>query len=176
MAANWVFNNPTLGMPPITSTTLLTAAIQPKKWKLGDIQRATDQGTTALGVGEFIYLTGLAATAIGTWVGYNAVTGATILAVANGNYPLAVAMSANLAGYGGWYQISGMTKALGLTSITGPGFLYLTATPGSVDDASVIGDAIMNAQKTATVHVVGTFLDTYSLQRPFVTNRVSLSN
>jgi hypothetical protein len=129
------------------------------------------------GVGEFIYLKGLAATAVGTWVGYFPVTGATILATANGTYPLAVAMSANLANYYGWYQISGVAKALGLTSIThSTGFLALTGTPGSVDDASVIGDHIFNARKTTTVHVVGTFLDTYAINRPFSGNIVTVRN
>jgi hypothetical protein len=76
----------------------------------------------------------------------------------------------------GWYQISGTAVALGLTSIThSSGFLWLAGS-AAVDDASVIGDAIINARKTTTVHTVGTFLDTYVLQRPFSTNRVLLSN
>jgi hypothetical protein len=111
-------------------------------------------------------------------VGYNGVTGATVLATANGNYPLAVSMTTNTTtGSYAWYQISGVAQALGLTSIThSSGFLWLTSTAGSVDDASVIGDAIINARKTTTVHVVGTFLDTYNIARPFSTNRVALSN
>ena len=142
---------------------------------LGHIVTARDP---TYGGGEFIYLKGVASTAVGSWVGYSPTLGTSVLAVANGNYPLAVAMSAcNTTTKYGWYQISGVARALGLTSITTTsGFLWLTSTAGSVDDASVIGDAIVNARKTATVHVVGTFLDTYNIARPFTTNRVLLSN
>lgn len=141
---------------------------------LGQIIQAKDP---TYGVGEFIYLKGVANTAVGSWVGYFP-NGTSILAVANGNYPLAVSMTTNTttSSYA-WYQISGTAQALGLTSIThSTGFLWLTSTPGSVDDASVIGDAVINARKTTTVHVVGTFLDTYNIARPFCTNRVILSN
>lgn len=146
-----------------------------QKHALGTIIRAKDP---TYGAGEFIYLKGVANTAVGSWVGYSPALGTTVLATANGNYPLAVAMAAcSTTTLYGWYQISGVAKALGLTSIThSSGFLWLTGTPGSVDDASVIGDAIINARKTTTVHVVGTFLDTYNINRPFSTNRVLLSN
>lgn len=142
---------------------------------LGYIVTARDP---TYGGGEFIYLKGVASTVVGSWVGYSPALGTSVLAVANGNYPLAVAMSAcNTTTKYGWYQISGVARALGLTSIThSSGFLWLTSTAGSVDDASVIGDAIVNARKTTTVHVVGTFLDTYNIARPFTTNRVLLSN
>lgn len=141
---------------------------------LGQIITAKD---ATLGGAEFIYLKGVASTVVGSWVGYFP-NGTSILATANGNYPLAISMTTNTTTTSyAWYQISGTATALGLTSITTTsGFLWLTGTPGSVDDASVIGDAVLNARKTATVHVVGTFLDTYAIARPFCTNRVNLSN
>ncbi len=142
---------------------------------LGQIIQAYD---STLGVGEFIYLKGVASTAVGSWVTYNGATGTTTLAVANANGGIAVSMTTNTttASYA-WYQIGGTATALGLTSIThSTGFLWLTSTSGSVDDASVIGDAVINARKTTTVHVVGTALDTYWIQRPYVSNRVNLSN
>jgi hypothetical protein len=142
---------------------------------LGTIVKAVDP---TYGEGEFVYLKGVASTVLGDWVGYSPALGTSVRAVANGNYPLAVAMAAcNTTTKFGWYQISGIAQANGLTSIThSSGFLWLTGTAGSVDDASVIGDAIVNARKTTTVHVVGTFLDTYNINRPFTTNRVLLSN
>ncbi len=141
---------------------------------LGTIVTGVDP---SLGGGEFIYLKGVASTAVGDWCGYFP-NGTSIRAVANGNYPLAIAMSAcSTTTLFGWYQISGTARANGLTSITTTsGFLWLTSTAGSVDDASVIGDAVLNARKTATVHVVGTFLDTYNIARPMCLNRVVLSN
>jgi hypothetical protein len=164
----WRITDGRIGLPEITDTSTT------KKVPLGTIVQAEDP---TYGVGEFIYLTGVANTAVGSWVGYFPATGATVLAVANGIYPLAVAMSANVASQYGWYQISGVARALGLTSIThSSGFLALTGTDGSVDDASVIGDHIFNARKTTTVHVAGTFIDTYSINRPFVAGVVTVRN
>lgn len=166
--ATWNITTPLIGAQPIATKSTT------QKHPLGLVVQAVD---ATLGVGEFIYLKGVGSTAVGSWVGYFP-TGTTILATANGNYPLAVSMTTNTTtGSYAWYQISGTANALGLTSIThSSGFLWLTGTPGSVDDTSVIGDAIINARKTTTVHVVGTFLDQYSMNRPFTTNRVLLSN
>jgi hypothetical protein len=165
----YYFSDGEIGGQAITDTS--STQLHP----LGRIRRGTDP---TYGDAEFIYLKGVASTAIGSWVGYSPALGTSVLAVANGNYPLAVAKSAcNTTTLYGWYQITGVAQALGLTSIThSSGFLWLTSTAGSVDDASVIGDAIINARKTTTVHVVGTFLDTYNINRPFTTNRVALSN
>jgi len=159
----------------IAGTQPIATADTTQNHPLCKIVRAVDP---TYGEGEFIYLKGVASTVVGDWVGYSNVTGTSVRAVANGNYPLAVAMSAcNTTTKYGWYQISGTAQANGLTSIThSTGFLWLTATAGSVDDASVIGDAVLNARKTTTVHVVGTFLDTYVIARPYCTNRVNLSN
>lgn len=164
----WNITTPLIGAQPI-ATKSATA-----KHPLGMIVQATD---ATLGNAEFVYLKGVASTVVGSWVGYFP-SGTSILATANGNYPLAVSMTTNTTtGSYAWYQINGTANALGLTSITTTtGFLWLTSTAGSVDDASVIGDAVLNARKTAVVHVVGTFLDQYSINRPFCTNRVNLSN
>lgn len=161
--------DPILGAQPIAekSTT--------QNHPLGMIVSAVDP---TYGVGEFIYLKGVGSTAVGSWVGYSPTLGTSVLAVANGTYPLAVSMTTNTttASYA-WYQISGVARALGLTSVTHTsGFLALTGTAGSLDDASVIGDHVFNARKTTTVHVVGTFLDTYMIARPFSTNIVTVRN
>jgi hypothetical protein len=112
-------------------------------------------------------------------VSYTPGTGATALTVASLKaLPLAVSMTTNTTTTSfAWYQISGTAQALGLTSITvTSGFIFLTATPGSVDDASVAGDLIIGAKKTTPVHVVGTFLDTYLISRPMTTDRVTLGS
>lgn len=74
---------------------------------IGTIVRAKD---STLGEGEFIYLLGVASTAVGSLVTYNSASGLTTLAAvgANKSFPLAVAMSANVASQYGWYQISGL--------------------------------------------------------------------
>jgi hypothetical protein len=141
---------------------------------LGMIAVASD---ATLGGAEFVYLKGVASTAVGSWVSYTPGTGVTTLAVAGlKGAPLAVSMTTNTTTTSyAWYQISGTATALGLTSITASsGFIFLTATSGNVDDASVAGDLIIGAKKTATVHVVGTFLDTYHIARPMTTDRITL--
>lgn len=177
----WTFVEDIIGLPPITSAETATTltiggtTVTRYAWDLGDIRKAKDP---TYGVGEFIYLKGVASTAASDWVGYSPTLGTSVRAVANGTYPLAIAMAAcDTTTKSGWYQISGVAVGRGLTSITHTsGFLALTGTAGSVDDASVIGDHIFNARKTTTVHVVGTFTDTYYLARPFTTNIVTVRN
>lgn len=165
----WYITTPLIGAQGIATKS--TTQNHP----LGTIVQATD---STYGTGEFIYLKGVASTAVGSWVGYSPALGTSVLAVANGTYPLAVSMTTNTTtGSYAWYQISGIAQALGLTSIThSSGFLALTSTAGSLDDASVIGDHVFNARKTTTVHVVGTFIDSYNIARPFSTNIVTVRN
>lgn len=165
----WAITNAQVGWQPIADAS--TTQNHP----LATIVNAVDPD---YGAGEFVYLKGVASTAVGSWVGYSPALGTSVLATANGTYPLAVAMAVcDTTTKFGWYQISGTAQAKGLTSIThSSGFLALTGTAGSVDDASVIGDHIFNARKTTAVHVVGTFTDTYFLSRPFTTNLVTVRN
>ena len=75
---------------------------------LGTVCKARD---ATYGEGEFIYLLGVASTVVGSIVTYNASTYQTALcAVGTGisPSPVAVAMSANVAGSYGWYQIAGV--------------------------------------------------------------------
>lgn len=112
---------------------------------LGKIIRAEDKDTTAYGAGEFIYLKGVASTAIGEPVIYDLDAGTTTRAVAGSRGNIAFAMSANVASQYGWYQISG--NCVVKTGTVGAGALpYLTATAGTLDDAVVSGDKIDNAK------------------------------
>ena len=94
------------------------------------------------GGGEFVYLKGAASTVVGSVVIYDQYAGTTTLATAGSRGPVAVAMSANVAGQYGWYQVSGsaVVKAAGTVVANAP--LYATATAGSLDDAVVSGDKI----------------------------------
>jgi len=135
----FVFETPHLGMPPITDHGPATLGAGLKRpWKLGDIVRAVDP---VYGVGEFIYLQGLAATALGTWVVYNPDDWSTTLLVSGGGLigSVAVAMAPTVASEYGWYQISGKAIALALASYADNGLVYATATAGSVDDAVIAG-------------------------------------
>lgn len=143
----YVIQNPRLGAPPIASTLLTsTAAGRSSFWKFGDIVSAVDP---TLGSGEFIYLPGLAATALGELVIYDLNALTTKRAVAGDRGPCAVAMSANVASQGGWYQIGGIAQIKSGT-VVAAGAVYLTATPGTVDDAVVATDKVDGARfKTA---------------------------
>lgn len=89
------------GMQPVANTE--TTA----KHTLGTIAVGHDP---SYGTGEFIYLLGVASTAVGSVVTYDASTYQTVLCAVGGNIPrpIAVAMSANVASQYGWYQISGL--------------------------------------------------------------------
>lgn len=109
---------------------------------LGDIVNAFD-GT--YGVGEFIYLLGVASTAQGDLVVYNSKTGATTRTVAGTTKgPVAVAASAATAGLYGWYQISGATPVKSGT-VAADTDVYLTATAATVDDLVDSGDKVEGA-------------------------------
>lgn len=120
------------------------------------------------GVGEFIYLKGVASTAVGSWVTYNADDNSTALLAANAIGPVAVAMSANVADQYGWYQIGGKAVGKALTGYADNALVYATATAGSVDDAVVAGDRVKLAKGASAVDTPSTGLAEFEIQRPFM--------
>lgn len=91
------------------------------KHELGEICCAKDP---TYGQGEFIYLLGVASTAVGSLVSFSPSTYQTALAPVGDGIPrpIAVAMSANVAGQYGWYQISGvsvMAKSASICCVVG---------------------------------------------------------
>jgi len=96
-----------LGIQSISSTSTT------QEHPLGTVIRAVDP---TYGEGEFIYLAGVASTAVGAPVTYNTSSFTTALAPVGTNLPqpIGIAMSANVASQYGWYQISGV--AVGLKS------------------------------------------------------------
>jgi len=167
-AGTWVVTNTVIGTQPITDRDTV------QNHPLGTIVQAKDVGTTNYGVGEFIYAKGVASCAAKDWVGIPSDNFTLVRAVANGNYPVGVAMAALTASYYGWVQITG--KALGncLTQFADNGYVYLTATAGSIDDASVAGDWISGAVGASSA-VVGDLHAEFELSRPFAGQRVSVA-
>lgn len=167
----FVFSDVSLGLKPIASTTAdvsaMTAGGRSPGPELGRIARAVDP---TYGAGEFIFLEGLAATVVGSWVTYNADDFTTKLLVADDIGPVAVAMSINLASFGGWYQISGKAVGKALAAFADNGNVYATATAGSVDDAVVAGDLVYNAKGASALDTPSTGLAEFEISRPFVTN------
>lgn len=155
----YIIENAIAGVQSIADTSTT------KKHPLGTIVRATDP---TYGSGEFIYLLGLAATAVGTWVTFNADDYSTTLLAANAIGPVAVAMSANVASQYGWYQISGKAIGKALASYADNGLVYATATAGSIDDAVVAGDRVKNALGASAVDTPSTGLAEFEIQRPWM--------
>lgn len=135
-----------------------TAIHSTKRFKLGTRRRVDDK--------DFIYLTGVASTAIGTWVTFDEAH-ITTRAVANGQGRVAVAMAATVASTYGWYQIYGLASGLALTAFADNGKVYLTATNGSVDDADVSADFVFGAVGRSAVNET-TFLASFELNYPMV--------
>lgn len=148
-----------VGLQPISNTS--TTQNHP----LGMIVQAFD-GT--YGMGEFVYLKGVANTAQGSWVIYEADDFSTTLLGANQIGAVAVAMSANVASQYGWYQISGKTVGKALSGYADNGLVYATATAGSVDDAVVAGDRVKNAMGASALDTPATGFAEFEINRPFM--------
>lgn len=160
--SSFVFTEQRLGLQPIADTS--TTQLHP----LGTIQKAKDIASTAYGEGEFIYLKGVASTAVGSWVTFNRDDGSTALLAANAIGPVAVAMSANVASQYGWYQISGKAVGKALTGFVDNANVYATATAGSIDDAVVAGDRVKNAKGASAVDTPSSGLAEFEIDRPFM--------
>lgn len=155
----WVFQENRLGQSLIGSVD--TAAKVP----VGTILRASDP---TYGSGEFIYLKGVANTAIGSWATISMDDGTTTLLVADAVGPVGIAMAATVASTWGWYQISGKALGLALAAFADNGSVYATSTAGSVDDAVVDGDMVHLALGASTI--VGAGLAEFEIARPYTDN------
>ena len=158
---------PLVGAQPIAVTDTT------QNHSIGTIVTAED---ATYGGAEFIYLKGIASTAVGSVVTYNSLTGVTTLAAAGTNkpQPVAIAMSANVADQWGWYQISGIAvvaKAATVSLAAGvavgvqsTGVINATASGKEVEGALVAAVASATSGRT-TVKVV--------VNRPVMQGRVS---
>ena len=141
---------------------------------LGKIVRADDP---TYGEGEFIMLVGVAGTEIGSVVKYNATTHQTVLitAVAVQNVPVAVAMSANLAGTFGWYQIAGnaVIKKTAV-AVTPQVTLFISATAGRVKVLASAGLQLV-AARSANLATIAAAVSTVTvtINRPHLQSQVS---
>ncbi len=169
----WKLVTPRLGAQPIAEVSTT------QKHPFGTRVWAKDQGgSTSYGEAEFIYVKGVASGATAKWAAFVAKSGLTTLSVADMNGPLGVFVSTlDATTKFGWLQIFGRAIGKALTSFADNGVCYLTATAGSIDDASVIGDVIHNAVgRNGGTITVGDLAGEFELRYPYSENRVSLSN
>ena len=131
-----------VGAQPIADTS------STQQHPLGTIVRAT---SPTYGSGEFIYLQGVAATAVGQIVQYDAayVTAMHTTGLSSPR-PVAVAMSANVASQYGWYQISGLAvvKKANTVSFAAGAALAANATAGAI---AAVSGLILNGAIVAVV-------------------------
>lgn len=156
----YVIQNPLAGFQPIAVTDTI------QNHAIGTTVRAIDP---IYGEGTFIYLKGVASTVVGTMVDYDTYLNTTTLSPATGGVgSVAVAMSANVANQYGWYQIQGAAVVRAPNAMTpGADVFMLAATPGSVDDAAVAGEQILNAEVSTTTATPSAGLAVIQINHPF---------
>jgi len=156
----YTIQNPILGVQPIAVTDTV------QRHALGFQVNAVDP---LYGAGEFTYLKGVANTVIGSMVDFDEYLGTTALSPATaGTGSVAVSMSANIANQYGWYQIQGSAVVRAPNAmVPGADVFSLAATPGSVDDAAVAGEQILNAKVSTTTGTPSAGLAVIQINRPF---------
>lgn len=157
--------NPIAGYQAIADTS--TTQNHP----LGTIVTAKDD---TYGVGEFIYLKGVASTVIGDAVFYTlgasaqtGVVGTTARVTASANGHLGIAMSANVASQYGWYQISGLAVANTPNTVVAAAAVYVIST-GALDDAVTSTDLVSNANFATADGTPAAGKALVNIDRPFV--------
>lgn len=130
---------------------LITENSTTQKHQLGTIVRMKH---ATLGVGEFIYLKGVASTVVGSIVNYDDTWQSALdtAAVTGPARPLAVAMSACVASEYGWYQISGMavaTKANSVSFADGAGLGSASGLAVAVATGTILQGAVVRTVASA---------------------------
>ena len=141
---------------------------------LGKIVRADDP---TYGEGEFILLVGVAGTEVGSVVKYNATTYQTVLVTntASQDVPVAVAMSANLAGTFGWYQVSGNAVIKKTAVAVSPQVtLFLSGTAGRVKVLASAGLQVVAARSANLATIAATVSTvTVTINRPHLQSQIT---
>lgn len=138
----FIITSPIAGiLPAIASSISSTYTDVP----LGTVVQAKD---STLGAAEFVFMTGVASTVVGSVVTWNEGTFQTALMVANAasistpGRPVAVAMSANLADAKGWYCVRGNVAVVKNTVYPSSSLAFSSSAAGSVKSATTSGQAI----------------------------------
>lgn len=162
----WTSVDGRIGHQPIATTDTV------QNHPLGTVIRAKDP---TYGEGEFVYLKGVASTVVGSLVTYDIYAGTTTLCPATGGKgSVAVAMSANVASQYGWYQIFGVAAVKAPNAmVVGADVFPLASTPGSVDDAAVAGEQILNATVASSTGTPSSGLALIQINRPFLQGQIT---
>lgn len=138
------------------ATAFLTGAVESATGKPGDVDtvarnplgmRAFGYDTTG-NIAEYIYLTGVASTIVGSVVTYDHLSITTLIA-AGAVGPVAVATGLTVASTFGWYGISGTFLTDVVANCANNAMLGRETTNGKVGDGQAAGDAIFGAVSRA---------------------------
>lgn len=131
------------------------------------------------GVGEFIYLPGVASTVLGDAVDYDLAPGgqATVrhsnATATNKGWSVAFATAAIVAGKFGWYQIAGVAIASVAAGFAAASSVFGTGTAGVVDDAADAGDQILNARGSSAIGTPLANKAYLTINRPFTQGQIT---
>lgn len=159
----WVIQENSLGWQPIE--TRETTAKHP----LGTMVRAKDP---TYGSAVFTYQRGVASVAAKDWVHIKHDAGNVLRTGANTIGPLGIAMAATTASYYGWFQRTGQALGKCLTQFASGAAVFLTSTASAMDDTSVAGDFVTNAQGASTTAVSSGYAE-FAIDWPFTDDRVA---
>ena len=163
----YTISTPLVGAQPIAVTDTT------QNHAVGTIVRGVDP---TYGEAEFIYLKGVASTAVGSIVTYNTSAGTTTLAPAGSNkpQPVAVAMSANVANQWGWYQISGIAVVAKAATVSLAAGVAVGVQSAGVINASASGKEVQGALVAAVASAAsGRTTVQVVVNRPHMQGRVS---
>jgi len=153
----------TIGLPPVSdiSTT--------QKAPLGYVAKILDNSEAVPHSGEAIYLKSSGTWLAGSLVDYDTQLGTAPLSPATaGTGPVGVALAAVPSGSFGWAQIQGRAAVKAPNAVVaGAEVWMLAATPGSVDDAVVAGEQVLNAKFSTTTPVPAAGFAYIEISRPF---------
>jgi hypothetical protein len=148
-----------IGCQPIDATSTV------QNLPLGTVVRALD---ATYGEGAFIYLKGVASTAVSDAVIYDVKAATTTRTTASTSGFIAIAMSANVANQYGWYQIAGEAVVNAVASVVAAKSVAQTATAGSLGPGTTGITPVYNATaKTATDTPTAGFAQV-QINRPWV--------
>lgn len=178
MATTWIsvgmqLGYPTPGLIDTGNVPASGTGTAVTKIPIGTISQFRDIGSTQLGMGEFIWLPGVASTIVGSWCSFTTSdgtinTGSTTLwaGTASTPFPLAVATAAViLTTNWGWYQIGGAAIcATNGTIAAGNAASWQAA--GVVQAATVATKNVDSAIALSANGVPGTNQAIYFLERP----------
>lgn len=141
---------------------------------LGTITQILDQDTPAV-MGEAIYVKSTDAILDGSLCRYDPYLGvATLCPATGGTGPVGAALGAIPSGSYGWLQISGGAKVKAPNAMAvGADIFPLAATPGSVDDAPVAGEQVLNAKATTTTATPAAGYAIVQMNRPFMQGQIT---